>query len=199
MVSRASSTSLVDRGDEERDASGWAADDEFSRAQSQVGSRFASRRGSRHGSREHLSPGRSRLPKDGYFDDGSGMLATEADFVDEAEVERRYLEEVLDDVEIERLTRTRGFGLGRWVDRLAGWSMFAVNEDEAGEDVNEAEDDPEPSSQSRRKLRNDQERVIVAERPPPAPEDKDAGDQELGDGGWNDAAWLLSVASKVIL
>jgi hypothetical protein len=146
-----------------------------------------------------LSPGRSRQPKIGYFDDDTGILATEADFVDEAEVERRYLEEVLDDVEIERLTRTRGFGLGRWVDRLAGWSTIAVDEDETGEDGNEPEDGNEASSQSRRKLRNNQERVIVAEKPPPAPEDKDPRDQEPGEGGWNDAAWLLSVASKVIL
>ncbi|KAI9890662.1 MAG: hypothetical protein M1814_003731 [Vezdaea aestivalis] len=196
LVSRASSTSLVDRVEDEGEIGGWAADDEYSRAHSRIGSRFASRRGSTQGSREFVTPRENRLSRDGYFDLD---MTTEPDFVDEEEIERRYLEEVLDEAEISQLTRQRGFGLGRWMDRLVGWSLFAVEEQDDESGAPHESTSTRLEENVRRKRREEGERIVLAERPPPAPEGRPGEGQAAGEGGWQDAAWLLSVASKVIL
>ncbi|KAI9832752.1 MAG: ornithine carbamoyltransferase [Thelocarpon superellum] len=157
LVSRASSTSLVDHV-ESRESFSFA-DDEFSpvstrdsrfslsRPASAMTSRVASRRGSRVGSRADfmLTPLGSRTPRRGlaadvdgniddtgsYFDD---EVIAEPDFVDADE--ELYNEEADDDLELSRLTRKRGLGLGGWIDRFVGWSLFAgdVVEDEEDEE-----------------------------------------------------------------
>ncbi|KAH0543846.1 hypothetical protein FGG08_001885 [Glutinoglossum americanum] len=200
LVSRASSTSLVDYEGRE-DLS--FADDEFSPyspRNSRGGSRVGSRVVSRHGSKSKidlLTPwARAGIIGDG--DDMAGDIddeyVAEPDFVD---VDEDIYGEVDADAELSQIAKLRGFGLGSWVDRLIGWSLFAVEEDEESEDDGEAEADEQErkklDAETRRK-REEFERVIIGP-PGGSGEGVSQGDQE---GGWQDAAWLLSVATKVL-
>lgn len=202
LATRSSSTSLVDAGDEDGDedvvAEGEVADDEFSPVLSrrESGSRFASARSSRRGSRVEsrvefgMSVGGKVVRGDGAFVDGP-------DFVEG--IEEDDGEGDVDETELRRLTSEKGFGLGGWVDRFIGWSLFRNEDEERVEGDGELDDRPAEGdglgSEGRRK-RQENERVVWASTdeqienvPPP-------GDCE---GGWQDAAWLLGVASKVIL
>lgn len=101
--------------------------------------------------------------------------------------------------EIARLARERSSGfVGGLVDRLVGWSLFNVDEDGEGTDV---EDEGDRDGGSRvgvktisraQPARNRQvlDPGLAVEEPQPERQDE---------GGWHDAAWLLSLASKVIL
>ena len=187
------------------------ADDEFSPmttrgsmifGQRQTGSkphsRFGSRMHSRKGSRAQLyTPGLVQ-DREGYFDQGEGAneVPTEPDFVDVEEDDGIDEEEEArkDEALVRKLTRTNSLGLGGWVEKMLGWNLFAVDEDgdEMEPDVlDEKTEDTELSSRpSRRNLH---------ELPSPLVEDAVPPPQNEGAGGWQDAAWLLSVATKVIL
>jgi hypothetical protein len=128
-------------------------------------------------------------------------------------------ESVGDEEEVARLAKERGFGLGTWMDRLIGWTLFSVDED--GEESNEedaasslgmADSMTEDELRLRKEIearRKKLEREAImaaaamksADSTQPAGDDTDASkpppDEE--GGGWSDAAWLFSVASKVIL
>ncbi|RDL38056.1 Uncharacterized protein BP5553_05489 [Venustampulla echinocandica] len=224
LVSRASSTSLTAQRDEEeeqfehelarermaRDSRRGSvdADDEFSpitrrslsfSSRSRPGSRFASRANSRRGSRAVLTPLADE--RDGYFDvsnlDKEGLVV-EPDFVDvdEEEFEDEGGDEArMDEAVVRNLARASSAGLTGWVERMLGWSLFAVDEDDEDPDVDvvgEKTEETELSSRlSRRHLRGGMEEVQTADVMP-ALRDDDAG-------GWQDAAWLLSVATRVLL
>jgi len=207
LATRSSSTSLVDAGDEDGEedvvGEGEVADDEFSPVLSRrgSGSRFASarssRRGSRVGSRVELG-----MSVGGKLARGEGAFVEGPDFVDAVEEEEEGEgagEEEVDERELQRLTREKGFGLGGWVDRLIGWSMFRNEEDERVEGDGESDDRPADGnkleSEGRRK-RQENERVVQAPMDERIGIDPPPGESE---GGWQDAAWLLSVASKIIL
>src|SRR5690242_7269470 len=186
-----------------------------SRIPSRVGSRIhsarQSRRGSRVGSRVDLAMsglpiGRASLD----FDDES---AVEPDFVETAD------DGPDDEEEVARLARERGSGLGGWMDALIGWTLFSVDEDGEGlSDEDEDEDEARTAATTanltkdearlmreveakRRKM--ERESIIAASAlkvhdrrdvridVPKPPEGQEAG-------GWQDAAWLLSVASKAL-
>ncbi|KAI9710207.1 MAG: hypothetical protein M1812_007479 [Candelaria pacifica] len=204
LISRASSTSLVDN--EGREETSFA-DDEYSplsTRSSRVGSRIASARTSRRGSRvgskvELLTPINSRTPKSGGGE-GEGLLeedfVAEPDFVD---VEGEVVDDKLDDVEIHQLTRQRGFGLGGWLDTLMGWSMFSVTEDGEESDEEISQEQPKrrenKSGAGIRVLHDDS----VAVKSPIENDVEKPPDGRGDEGGWQDAAWLLSVATKVLL
>ena len=146
---------------------------------------------------------------DSYFQLGTIDLAkAKPDFVDvdedpEAEPEVQALH---DELLMRRLAKTGTLGLGSWVERLMGWSLFAVDED--GEETNgeggktETTDTDGDGRYGRggRKERERQQRREMLEKEakepgvvlPPPPD----GSEEVG---WGDAAWLLSVATKVLL
>ncbi|KAF2834000.1 hypothetical protein CC86DRAFT_365743 [Ophiobolus disseminans] len=195
-----------------------------SRYQSRVGSRVPSarqsRRASRVGSRADLlmTPGASArhsldLPSlDSHF--------MEPDFVDEHDDESSGDEE-----EVARLARERGFGLGSWMDRLIGWTLFDVDEDGEASDEEDDEDEdvsdraflPENMTREELRLRREveakrrkleresiiaasalkakEEKSIEQEGSRPSTSDSLPPEEE---GGWQDAAWLLSVASKAL-
>ncbi|PGH27488.1 hypothetical protein AJ80_00729 [Polytolypa hystricis UAMH7299] len=46
-------------------------------------------------------------------------------------------DEEADEVELQRLTRERGFGLGSWIDRLVEWTLFTVEDDIAPESISD--------------------------------------------------------------
>lgn len=217
LTSRDSSTSLVQQGKEHDDSSKQkhGSDDGVrsglqsrqqsrtgSRAGSRVGSARPSRRGSKVGSRiEFLTPMDARMSNssaiDGYFDD---ELAVEPDFVYEEDEEGIEAE-----AEIHRLSKEQGFGFGGIIDKLVGLPLFNVDEDSEDEDKIKAEETTEELHKRRQKeLRRRKEELakaasnsaqattprVIVEPPRPNAE---------GEGGWNDVAWLLSVASKVVL
>ena len=228
LVSRASSTNLTaqkDHEDEELEeelarertrasrrgstAGAFDADDEFSPVttrrslsfgphtgtSSRPLSRFPSRAGSRRGSRAQMFTPMA-MEKEGYFDQKNlvqGEYATEPDFVDfdeegfEGEDDARNDEAVL-----KNLARRNSSGLGGWVERMLGWSLFAVEEDGEETEVDTIDEKAEDSEVSSRASRRHVESASEAEDVMPPLLDGEAG-------GWQDAAWLLSVATKVLL
>jgi hypothetical protein len=220
LVSRDSSTSLVDQSTYDLRSvltTDQFADDEdspmtprYSRNASRVASRApsarTSRRGSRVGSRVDMmsaimTPMEGKTPgawaAEGYFDD----IATtaEPDFL-EAEDDG-----AVDDEEVSRLAKQKGFGLGGIVDRLVGFSLFNVDEDgEEEEEEDEADETVEEATKRKqehlRRRREQLERAASSSAVATGRAEKEAIRPPIqgDDGGWKDAAWLLSVASKVL-
>ncbi|KAK3985572.1 hypothetical protein QBC44DRAFT_155031 [Cladorrhinum sp. PSN332] len=177
-------------------------------------SRFGSRSHSRVGS---MTPGRTTAFAEDYFSssNGSGRRSSpdgEAeeevsgpDFVNlDDKLENLDLDGVpadgLDDeVYVRRLVKGGNGGVGSWIGNVLGVKLFAVEEDE--EESSEEDDDEEEYGEgaeldesrrisSLRKLQSaTMATVDTASIPPP----------KADEGGWHDAAWLLTVASKVLL
>ncbi|GAB7355024.1 hypothetical protein MBLNU459_g5626t1 [Dothideomycetes sp. NU459] len=226
LVSRNSSASLVDQASDTDDGSeddgGDAAarlsfsshqrlhfaDDEFSpetpRVTSMWGSRFGSRapsaRNSRRGSRADLQrPLSFAGQRDGYFDD---ILAVPDDLVgpDFVDADELFGDED-PEAEVARLARERSFGFGGLIDRLVGWSLFSVEEDR---EASEVEEDGQTRDQRHNASVRERQRQLALSSNDS--KDHDRGETALRprptaqeEGGWQDAAWLLSVASKVLL
>jgi hypothetical protein len=191
------------------------ADDEFSpetpRATSMWGSRFGSRapsaRNSRRGSRVNLDSSSSsssldllhrgsRPPSDYFgnvtavYNESEASSSVKPDFVDP-----RDLQETRDpEQEVARLAREASFGFGSLVDRLVGWSLFDVREDGDMTDMEDTDETEDETPTPRNKVHSSV-RLLSPPRPRQVGERQDV--QE--DGGWRDAAWLLGVASKVLL
>lgn len=216
FVSRASSTSLTATTN---------AMDEVRRSRSFNRNLRTSRRGSKIGSRPDLktfgatsalstrSSGTAMVSEGGdYFShgDGASRFVDGPDFVDKEEeeeddthgVEYEEVEREMDDIEVARLARENsGFGLGTLVDKVIGWSLFEPGESAKGD---EEEEELKNEQMSRlKRVRDSQkelsrlaraERKVMNEKEAKA---KGSVDREEGTG-WNDAAWLLSVASKVL-
>lgn len=193
-----------------------------SRGGSRVPSAHNSRRGSRVGSKVDLmmsvGPKTSSAKHSLELDDSMFEESQiEPDFVDEEEGDG-------DEEEVARLARERGFGLGGWMDRLIGWTLFSVDEDgeDSDEEEEEEEDAEKPENMTKEELRLrreveakrkklEREAIIAAaavssddkaSKSKPAEGDEASKFQQAPneeDGGWQDAAWLFSVASKVIL
>ncbi|KAI9054197.1 hypothetical protein LZ554_001368 [Drepanopeziza brunnea f. sp. 'monogermtubi'] len=161
-------------------------------------SRFASRGNSRRGSRAQLLTPIGGAT-DGYFDQGDFArqdFITEPDFVDAEDEEEDFYEgsdeAKKDDAEVRKLARANSQGLSGWVERMLGWSLFAVEEDGEDEELtDEKHEDSEFSSPTSR-LPFDGIHDPITEEVPPPMKDGDVA-------GWQDAAWLLSVATKVLL
>lgn len=216
LVSRASSTSLTGMHDEDEDlferelarereltsrhtsrrGSLGILDDETPN-----GSRLGSRSQSRAGNRSQMLTPLERHSIDGYFPHHS-HLAEEAhlagpDFVNLDEkleaIDQDTSQE--DEAHVRRLVKRNSAGVGTWFGNVLGWTLFSVEEnDEESETEGEASDgEVEEISHSRRSSLRQFEGVVATsteERMPPPKADE---------GGWQDAAWLLSVASKVLL
>ncbi|KAI9664771.1 MAG: hypothetical protein M1821_006219 [Bathelium mastoideum] len=187
----------------------------YSRHASRNASRVPSRGQSRQGSWVELlrtpTAAGARTPvrglgaaAEGYFGDVEigDQGEAEADFVDLREEEE---EERQDEDEVARLTRERNSGLGGWVDRLIGFSLFNVDEDrEESADETAVEEDSEGAKERRiaelKRREEEKQRLLVASQQ--AAQGQTAVQVERPreeQGGWQDAAWLLSVASKVLI
>lgn len=229
LVSRASSTSLSGlRDDDEekfqhelarerehtsRRGSGngtFDADDEFSPINSRRScsfgpatgpgsrplSRFGSRATSRRGSRAQLFTPLALDREGGYFEqrDVVEEFVAEPDFVDvEDEGFENGEDAKLDEDIVRRLASASSLGLTGWVERMLGWSLFAVEEDpeETEVDTLDATTDDEISSRTSRRGLDAFPDPTLHDRLPPL--------REGEAGAWQDAAWLLSVATKVLL
>lgn len=152
----------------------------------------------------------------------SGLPSARQSFdidVEESPIEPDFVEadeeEGLDDEEeVARLARERGLGLGGWMDALIGWTLFSVDED--GE-VSEEEEEPKDMTEEDKRLmreveakrrKMERESIIAASAFKGHGEGSEEGGEARLDvpkppegqeaGGWQDAAWLLSVASKAL-
>ncbi|EPS38205.1 hypothetical protein H072_7949 [Dactylellina haptotyla CBS 200.50] len=174
LARRASSTSLLSNGDSDSEAEG----------------RRVAARGSKKGSRSQLID-LNQL----YVDiPEEGMHPLAPDFIDEAFMGSSFDEDEdadvdEDDEELHWSKRPRT-GLGAWVDRMVGWSLFAVDEDidsdEEHEPVSEEKADVPPH------LKIPDFGDPKAEEPKPeAPQFHDAS-------VWSDAGWVLGLAAKVV-
>jgi hypothetical protein len=109
-----------------------------------------------------------------------------------------------DEAHVRRLVKNGGAGAGTWFGNVLGWGLFSVEENEEEEldgegygEATEGEDEVNDeasglSAQGKRRstARQFEGVTSVDERIPPPKADE---------GGWQDAAWLLTVASKVLL
>ncbi|KAI1481259.1 hypothetical protein F4774DRAFT_46005 [Daldinia eschscholtzii] len=212
LVERASSTSLTGMRDVEEEAyeRELARERELaSRRSSRRGSiasgeddiispssRFGSRSQSRAASRARLRTPVERHTHDEYF---SHEVPSEdhiqgPDFVgldEKLEAFETADTSKSDEAAVRKLVYSKNGGVGSWV-----WSLFSVEEndeesdDDDGGDVSDGE--TEGSHLPRSASTADFESMSNAqeERIPPPKSDE---------GGWRDAAWLLTVASKVLL
>ena len=159
-------------------------------------SRAQSRAQSQRGSKANLFTPlpKSEKERESYF--GEEEFIAEPDFVN---VDEEFYEEgqaAEDEVIVKRLAKKGSLGLGVWVEKLMGWSLFAVEEDgedtdiETGEEKTDASDAASKSDGIQKKSLDGAADVAVDEKLPLPGADE---------GGWQDAAWLLSVATKVLL
>ncbi|KAL2021550.1 hypothetical protein VTK56DRAFT_7049 [Thermocarpiscus australiensis] len=176
-------------------------------------SRFGSRPHSRVGSRSRMmTPVRGVAAVDDYFGAAATNSNPEAGEGEEESIpgpDFVNLDERLEAVEVDttaddeayvrRLVKRGNNGVGSWLGDLLGVKLFSVQEDEEesegdgdGEgETTEGETDnggQERPSSSLRRLQGVTPAVDTRIPPPKADE-----------GGWHDAAWLLTVASKVFL
>jgi len=114
-----------------------------------------------------------------------------------------------DQREMDRLTAARSFGLGNLVDSVMNFGLF--RSDEGGETSDEecssnaygsAAGHDESQEQARERMaaeakRRREEKERLLSQPPPAPIGR-GSDQSQQPSGWQDLAWLLSVASKIV-
>ena len=163
LVSRASSTSLVDDNWAGGEGDDWQARRERGRSRTSA----RSRAGSRAVSKDYL-----------------GQV-----YASEDEGEEGELEEETDDEEY--LYREKGYGLGMWVDRIIGWSLFSVDE---GEDEEEYRKDPYGEDREKRKKQPTQQPNLM-----PARNTILASTRQLEeDESWGDPSWMFSIAAQVL-
>jgi hypothetical protein len=216
LVSRQSSTSLQGAQDDDDDA--FDQELAMERSNHHLGSRrpsvgileddaspYGSRFHSRHGSRSHsivdfrdsyITP-LEHVEGDSYFAARGGVDMVEPDFVNlDEKLEELEQDTVQDDeAAVRRLVRHGQSGTGSWISNMLGWSLFSVEEND--EDSEDEEDDygsledlsPAPGRSGWSARHFEGISNVPEEKIPPPVTDQ---------GPWQDAAWLLSVATKVM-
>lgn len=112
----------------------------------------------------------------------------------------------IDEKELQRLTRERGFGLGSWLDRMVEWTLFGVDEwpssSDGGADHHHtpvpnqtATSSPGEESDHNDLVEDDNDSVSDKEDEPITTAVKQPGEN----GGWEDARWLLHVIKRALL
>lgn len=163
---------------------------------------FLSRQGSAHASRTQLVTPGERAAMEGYF---AGQIMGEEehipgpDFVNLNErLEAVAADETVeadDETAVRRLVASRHRRPHNWYGNIMGWTLFAVqeneheNEDDGGTTTDdEVEDYLSETSGPDRNFEGRMPALTEPQRLSPPKSDEP---------GWKDAAWLLSVASKV--
>ncbi|KAL7930079.1 hypothetical protein V8C35DRAFT_314061 [Trichoderma chlorosporum] len=171
---------------------GSLADDDMSI--SIIGSKVHSRSHSIHGSRSQLMTPIERLVDESYFPSQESLAGPDFIDLDERleELERDTVEDA--EVAVRRLMR-RGTGAkAGWMTSFMGWNLFSVDEHE------EETDDESEYDESLADSRTQADRSAWLKRHVEGPLDPEdfVPPPTTDEGSWSDAAWLLSVASKVI-
>ncbi|KAJ2905249.1 hypothetical protein MKZ38_005951 [Zalerion maritima] len=185
-----------------------------SRAHSRSGSRAASRMGSRvatpmekvgfdvgyfTSADSHDDPSQEDLAGDGSeWAEGPNFVNLDESL--EASMVGHSVNTEEDEAAIRSLVRNGNGGMGGWIGGIVGWPLFSVDEEESTEEGAMVEDSELSRTGSTvwlgetvvggRRSGGGVSPVVEEPIPPPL---KDDG------GGWHDAAWLLSVASKVLM
>ncbi|PYH95180.1 hypothetical protein BO71DRAFT_429338 [Aspergillus ellipticus CBS 707.79] len=106
-------------------------------------------------------------------------------------------EDEIDEQELQRLTRERGFGLGSWIDRMVEWTLFGVEDWPVSSPAttvsppvaNRHQTITAPGHEIEEEADNislpDSDTTSVAEKP---------GDR----GGWEDAGWLFRIVRRAL-
>ncbi|KAJ4423442.1 hypothetical protein N0V82_001915 [Gnomoniopsis sp. IMI 355080] len=164
---------------------------------------FLSRQGSGHASRSQLVTPGERATMEGYF---AGQAIGEDEFIpgpdfvnlnEKLEAAGSEGDMNLDDeTAVRKLVNSRHGRSHTWYASVLGWTLFAVqeNEDEDDEADGEATTDGEAEdclSETSGTDRNLELRFASLSEP------QSLSPPKSDDAGWKDAAWLLSVASKV--
>ncbi|KAG5982358.1 hypothetical protein E4U55_002024 [Claviceps digitariae] len=225
LISRQSSTSLAGMRDVEEEAfeqelarerevashrasrrgSSVMADDDATPNGSRINSRLNSRKHSMAESRSYVGTPLDRPAVDGgdsYFPSHETDGTPGPDFVNlDEKLEELECDTTQDDeATVRRLVRHGTAGKGSWISNVIGWSLFKVDENEEEDDDDDDDDDDQEDCMDEDELaftgrgagsHRRFEHVLHSpiERLPPPNSDE---------GGWKDAAWLLSVASKVM-
>jgi hypothetical protein len=214
LVSRQSSTSLAGP----RDVEDMAFEDELARER-EANSRLASRRGSsaladddasphvsRYASRSNsrsrshpdvrsnfLTPMERPGGEDSYFAGQEPISGPDFVNLDEKleELERDPSRD--DEADVRRLVKRGQAGSGSWISNVIGWSLFSV--DEHDEDSDDPEDESLENSVTQHGRSDWPSRHFEGVSNLP---DERLAPPKADEGGWQDAAWLLSVATKVM-
>ena len=169
LVSRASSTSLVKDGDDDEIPDFFVATTAGIMAPGKRPSKAYSNGG-------YASEELEVLEDNGYFN--------QLDEEGEPEGEEEEEEEEID--------IPKGFGLGQFVDRMIGWTMFAEDDTEDDESLDGYE---EEALAKKAKFRSQSVKFDTID------EEKLKEQRRLRDEdeGWQDPAWVFSIASRVLL
>ncbi|KAM0256495.1 hypothetical protein ACHAQJ_004906 [Trichoderma viride] len=180
---------------------GSLADDDMSI--SVIGSKIHSRSHSRShsilGSRSQLMTPVERIgDESSYFSNQEPLAGPDFIDLDERleELERDTLEDA--EADVKRLMRRGSAAKGSWMTGFMGWSLFSVDEHE--EETDEDDDDESEYDESLADSRLQVDRNAWLKRHVEGPLDPEdfVPPPTADEGSWSDAAWLLSVASKVI-
>lgn len=181
---------LASRHASRRGSSAIAEDEQLS----PYGSRFASRNHSRSHSlvrqRSSLMTPIDRFEEESYFAIQEELPGPDFVNLDEKLEELEQDTSQDDEAAVRRLVRRGQSGAGTWFGSV--WSLFSVEENDEESDESDSEDGSQSQMSRSRNLSSRNLAGISSlpeERIPPPGVD---------DGGWRDAAWLLSVASKVM-
>ncbi|EGR46005.1 uncharacterized protein TRIREDRAFT_23015 [Trichoderma reesei QM6a] len=165
------------------------------------GSKIHSRSHSNHGSRSQLMTPAERVTDDGSYFPNQELAGPDFVDLDERleELERDTLEDA--EADVKRLMRRGTAGKGSWMTSFMGWSLFSV--DEQGEETDDDDDEGDDESEYDESLadsRTEADRSAWLKRHVEGPLDPEdfVPPPTADEGSWSDAAWLLSVASKVI-
>lgn len=115
-----------------------------------------------------------------------------------------------DEVDLQQLTRERGFGLGSWVDRLVGWTLFGAEEWPVDSSEGLMGAARIGSTDTTTKIMFEE---LVAEKDMDmlslveeadldgniSHDETDACEKPGVQGGWEDAAWLLRVVKRTFI
>ena len=226
LVSRESSISLVaqredDDDEEEEEGPHYQPiaprSTRASRAPSRITSARQSRRGSKVGSRADLTyfatPAGARTPASVDSADYFGRAQADPtafagpDFVNEEELEEEEQEddnlsdeeeERRQESEVKKLTSQEEAGLGGIVGRLFNWSL--LDEGAETDDEKQAAGRVVKAKQAQAKQENASSSANIRHAPSQTKQTKQSDVSKTEEShGWADAAWLLSVASKVLL
>ncbi|KAL1968830.1 hypothetical protein VTN77DRAFT_1191 [Rasamsonia byssochlamydoides] len=109
-------------------------------------------------------------------------------------------EDDIDETELQRLTRERGFGLGGWIDRFVGWTLFGVEEEWPAPPVDRStqgvtfSDSQEALEVNETDENDDHDDSPLRDDELPRPVEK-AGEK----GGWADVSWFLRLARNSMM
>lgn len=155
------------------------------------------------------------------------VLDDESELWDEDENDSEYeyfsdeTPDEIDEADLQRLTRERGFGLGGWIDRLVEWTLFGVDEWPAQASFTAATaaatrigaaattttvtfEEPVSSREEQEDQDHDTLSLASAEDDAETSSHTD-GESSVGvekpgvQGGWEDAGWLFRIVKRALV